>query len=60
MTTMSETPEPIDCENPAPAPAQPEPVEPGAGASTDEWVRYVNQRYPRRGVTAPGSHMGRR
>ncbi|GAA1030817.1 MULTISPECIES: hypothetical protein [Amycolatopsis] len=34
-------------------------VEPGPDASPDEWVRYVNQRYPRHGVTAPGSHMGR-
>ncbi|GAB3376151.1 hypothetical protein [Amycolatopsis echigonensis] len=43
------------------APEQkPEPTEPGPEASTDDWVRYVNQRYPRRGVTAPGSHMGRR
>lgn len=39
---------------------RPVPVEPGPDASPDEWVRYVNQRYPRRGVTAPGSHMGRR
>lgn len=39
---------------------KPEPVEPDPGASVDEWVCYVNQRYPRRGVTPPGSHMGRR
>ncbi|MFB9925971.1 hypothetical protein ACFORO_12670 [Amycolatopsis halotolerans] len=34
-------------------------VEPGPDASPDEWVRYVNQKYPRHGVTDPGSHMGR-
>jgi hypothetical protein len=39
---------------------KPEPVEPGPDASPDEWVRYVNRKYPRHGITTPGSHMGRR
>lgn len=57
MTTMDETPETVAPET---TEQKPEPVEPGPDASVDAWVHYINQKYPRHGVTAPGSHMGRR
>ncbi|MBB1154014.1 MULTISPECIES: hypothetical protein [Amycolatopsis] len=54
---MDETPETVAPET---TEQKPEPVEPGPDASVDAWVHYINQKYPRHGVTAPGSHMGRR